>query len=261
MRKTILHHLPLYVLLTLLGCRASPDWNGTWKLNIAKSSFEGQVLTISVLADGEYRFEGVNSSHNLRCDGKDEPLGKNRTRVCTKSGAAALDIIQKKNGVTIGTTRDELSNDLNTLTTTIIEYRPNGSVVTAKTVFSRLSGAKDLAGKWRNVSYIQQHADMFLKLDNKVLHIDYPLGEQYIDAPLNGTETTVHERHAPEEATIIMRPMGSHKIAVTTKYQGRVFSRGYWKLSNDGRTIVSSWWSPDRPTNVGTLVYEKNRVP
>ena len=72
-------------LAAILGCRApSPDWNGTWKLNPTKSSFQGQVLTISISADGEYRFD-EKSSHTIRCDGKDRPIGNNRTlALCEK---------------------------------------------------------------------------------------------------------------------------------------------------------------------------------
>ena len=84
--------------VTMSGCRApSPDWNGTWKLNPAKSSYQGQVLTISISAEGEYRFD-ESTSHTLLCDGRARPIGNNRTLVCVRSGDTALDIIEKENG-------------------------------------------------------------------------------------------------------------------------------------------------------------------
>src|ERR1700722_3034387 len=83
-------------LFATLGCRApSPDWNGTWKVNPVRSSYQGQVFTISISADGEYHFDG-NSSHTLRCDGQDRPIGNNRTQVCVKSGDTVLDITQRQ---------------------------------------------------------------------------------------------------------------------------------------------------------------------
>jgi hypothetical protein len=88
----------LCALVATSGCRApSPDWNGTWKLNLTKSSYQGQVLTISISADVEYRFD-ESSSHTLRCDGKDRPTGNNRTLLCVKSGVAALDITLEEMG-------------------------------------------------------------------------------------------------------------------------------------------------------------------
>jgi hypothetical protein len=79
-----------------VGCRApSPDWNGTWKLNPSKSNFQGAIFTISISADGEYRFDDGGSSITYHCDGKDRPIEKNRTRACVKISAAALDLTQK----------------------------------------------------------------------------------------------------------------------------------------------------------------------
>ena len=84
-------------LAATLGCRApSPDWNGTWKLNPAKSNFQGPVLTISISADGEYRYDDGRSNFTFRCDGKDRPIGKNRTRACVKSSATVLDLTPKR---------------------------------------------------------------------------------------------------------------------------------------------------------------------
>jgi hypothetical protein len=118
-----------------IGCRApSPDWNGTWKLNPTKSNYRGQVLTISISADGEYCFD-ENSSHTLRCDGKVRPIGNNRTLVCVRSGVRVLDITLKENAVKTRVTRDELSTDGKVLTTTMNEFRPDGSVITAQIIF------------------------------------------------------------------------------------------------------------------------------
>ena len=188
-------------LAAMLGCRApSPDWSGTWKLNPTESSFQGQVLTILISADSEYRFD-EKSSHTIRCDGKDRPIGNNRTLVCVKRGVTALDITLKENGVKTRATHDELSTDGRVFTTTVTEFRPNGPVITSQTVFSRLSGSNDFAGQRLDTIYLQQHADMTLRLDNQDLHIEYPSAGQQIDAPLDGVEAVVRGPHAPEGTT------------------------------------------------------------
>ena len=239
------------------GCRApSPDWNGTWKLNSTKSSFQSQVLTISISADGDYRFD-ESSSHTLRCDGKDRPVGNNRTLVCVKSSATALDIIGKESGVKTRATHDELSTDGKEFTTTVTKFRPNGPVITFQTVFSRLSGANGFAGQWRDTSYLQQHADMTLRLDNQALHIDYPSTGEHIDAPLDGAESVVRGSNVPEGTTFAVRPAGKRDFRTATKRQGKVLTQGTLELSNDGRAITDSWWNPSQPADKGTLVYDK----
>jgi hypothetical protein len=234
----------------------SPDWNGTWKLNSTKSSYQGLVLTISISADGEYRFD-ESSSHTLRCDGKDRPIGNNRTLLCVKSGVTALDLILKENGLKTRATHDELSTDGKVFTTTVTEFRPNGSVIKSQIIFSRLSGSNGFAGQWRDTSYLREHAGMSLRLDNQALHIEYPSASQHIDAPLDGVEAAVRGPHVLEGTTITVRPAGNRKFLIVTKLHGKAFSQGSLGLSSDGRTITDTWWSPDRPSDRGTLVYEK----
>jgi hypothetical protein len=257
MRRAWFGRVVVCALFATQGCRTpSPDWNGTWKLNLTKSSYQGQVLTISISADGEYRFD-ESSSHTLHCDGKDRPIGNNRTGVCVKSGDTALDITQKENGVKTRATHDEVSSDGKVFTTTVTEFRPNGPVITNQIVFSRLSGSNGFAGQWEDASYIQQHADMTLRLDSQGLHIDYPSGGQYIDAPLNGVDAAVHGPHALDGTTYAVRLAGRSELLHLTKRNGKVFTQGSLKLSDDGRSIIDTWWSPDKPTARFTLVYEK----
>jgi len=250
----------LCALTATLDCRtASPNWNGTWKLNPTKSSYQGQVLTISISPDGEYRFD-ESSIFTLRCDGKDRPLGNNRTLVCVTTGATVLDIVQKENGVKTRATHDELSPDGKVFTTSVTKFRANGPTLTSQIVFSRLSGSNGFAGQWRDTSYLQQHADMTLKLDSQALHIDYPIAGQHIDAQLNGVDSAVGGLHAPAGTTFAARAAGNREFVTETKRYGKVFSQGALKLSNDGKTIktiINSSWKPDRPSEIGTLVYEK----
>ena len=257
MRNAWLGWVVFCALIAILGCRdPSHDWNGTWKLNSTESSFQSQVLTISIPAESEYRFD-EKSSHTIRCDGKDRPIGNNRTLVCAKGGVTALDITLKENGVKTRATHDELSTDGKVFTTTVTELRPNGPVVTSQIAFSRLSGSNDFAGEWRDTSYLQQHADMTLRLDNQALHIDYPSVGQHIDAPLDGDEAAVRGPHVLDGATLAVRPAGNREFLIVTKLHGKIFTQGSLKLSNDGRIIINSSWTPDRPAAKGTLVYDK----
>jgi hypothetical protein len=257
MNKSYFGLAVVFVLLAIQGCRApSPDWNGTWKLNPTKSSYRGQVLTISISADGEYRFD-ESTSHTLHCDGKDRPTGNNRTLLCTRSGVTALDITLRENGVKTRITHDELSTDGKVFTTTVTEFQPNGPVVTSQITFTRLSGADGFAGQWRDTSYLQQHADMTLRLDSQTLYIGYPSVGQKIDAPLNGVETAVRGPHIQEGSTFAIQPAGRREFRTITKREGKLFSQGSLELSKDGKSIANFWWNPSQPDDKGTLIYDK----
>jgi hypothetical protein len=169
----------------------------------------------------------------------------------------ALDITLKKNGAKTRATHDELSTDGKFFTTTVTEFRPNGPIVTSQIIFSRLSWPNGFAGRWRDTSYLQQHGDMTLRLDNQTLHIDYPNAGQQIKAPLDGVETAVRGPHVLEGSTFAVRPAGRREFRTVTKRQGKLFSQGTLELSEDGKTIANSWWNPSQSSDKGTLVYDK----
>jgi hypothetical protein len=258
MRRAWFGWIVFCALAVTLGCRApSPDWNGTWKMNPTESSYLGQIITISISTDGEYHFEEGKSSFTFRCDGKDRTIGNNRTQACVKSSVNLLELTRKENGVKTNVYRWELSADGTVLTLTGTAIHPSGPVIASQVVASRILGANDFAGEWRDTSYVLQHAGMILRLDNQALHIDYPSAGQHIDAPLDGVEAALHGAHVLEGATLAVQPAGNREFLIVTKRHGNIFTQGSLKLSNDGRIITDSWWNPDRPTDKGTLVYEK----
>ena len=237
--------------------RPSPDWNGTWRLNPSKGNYQGPILTISISAEGEYRYDDGSYSFTFRCDGKDRPIEGNRTRACVKGSATALDLTRKENGVKTNMYHWELSAGGKVLASTATAFRPTGPVVTGQLVATRISGSNDLAGQWRDTSYLQRHADMTLRVDNQALHISYPNAGQDIDAPFDGTDAPVHGPHAPEGVTSAARLVRRRELLISMRRNGKVLTQDSLELSNDGRVITYSWWNPDRPTDKGTFVYEK----
>lgn len=248
----------VFALFITQGCRApSPDWNGSWRLNPAKSSYQGTVFTISISGDGDYRYDNGNSSFTLRCDGKDRPMGNGRTQACVKSSDTVLDLTRKENGAKTSVYHWQLSADGTVLTATMTSLGPRGPVDTSQLVASRISGSNDFAGQWRDTGYLQRRSEMMLQLDSQALHISYPNAKQYIDLLFNGADAAVRGPHAPDGTTYAVRRAGRREILTLTKRNGKILTQGSLDLSSDGRTVTDTWWNPDRPDDKGTLVYEK----
>jgi hypothetical protein len=241
-----------------LSCRApSPDWTGTWKLDPTKSSFPGAVVSISISANGEYRYDDGIAKFTFRCDGKYRAIGKGRTEVCVKSSASSLDLIRRVNGVKTNASQWELSDSGKILTATATVFHPSGTSITHQVVTSRISGSNGFAGRWMDLSYLQRYANMTVTVDSHAVHIGYPSVGQQIDAPLDGADAVVRGPHVLEGSTFAVRPAGRREFRTVAKRQGKLFSQGTLELSNDGRAITDSWWNPSRPTDKGTLVYER----
>jgi len=168
-----------------------------------------------------------------------------------------LDLTQKENGARTSANHWELSVGGTVLTVTATAFRPSGSAITGQIIASRMSGSNDFVGQWRDTSYVRRHADLALRLDRQTLHLSYPSGGQYVDAPFDGADASVYGPHASEGLTYSARMVGRREIQTLTKRNGKALTQGSLELSNDGRVITESWWNPGQPTDRGVFVYEK----
>ena len=240
------------------GCRAlSGDWNCTWKLNVPRSSFQDQAITISISADGEYRYDDGFVSDTFRCDGKYRPIANNRTQACVKSSATTLDRTRMENGVKTNTSHWELSAGGKTLTMTATAFHPSGPGIMGQIVATRISGSNDFAGEWKDTSFLQPPPELTLRLDSQYLHISYPSVANYVDAPLNGADAAVQGPLAPEGMTYSVQSAGRREISILTKRNGKPLKQGSLELSGDGSVIMESWWAPGHPAEKSAFVYEK----
>jgi hypothetical protein len=260
MRNARLRCIIFCVLAAISGCGGlSPDWNGTWQLNVPKSRFQDQAITISILADGDYRYDDGFVSDTFRCDGEYRPIpiGKNRTQACVKSSATTLDRTRLENGIKTNTYHWELSAGGKTLTATATAFQPSGPVIMGQLVATRISGSNDFAGEWKDTSFLEPPAELTLRLDSRYLHISYPSVGNHVDAPLNGADAAMQGPLAPEGMTCSVQLAGRREISILTKRNGKPFKQGSLELSGDGRVMTYSWWNPDQPTYKGRFVYEK----
>jgi hypothetical protein len=258
MSRLLFGWVVLCALAVTLGCRGPfPDWNGTWKLNLSKSSYPRPVVTISISADGEYRYDNGSSSFTFRCDGKDQPIGKNGTQVCVKGGATTLDLTRKQNGVKANADHFELSSNGKVLTAVATAFTSSGPVTTSQVVASRVSGSNGFAGQWLASSYLQREAEMTVRIDSQFLHLSYSSGG-HVDASFDGVDAAWQGPHARGGTTTLsVRLVGRREVHTLTKSNGIALHQGSLKLSDDGRVITESWSNPGRPTDKGVLVYEK----
>lgn len=246
------------LLFVTLGCRSSfIQWNGKWRLNPLKSSFQGPVFTITVSADGEYQWHDGTSSYAFRCDGKFRPIEKNGLQACVKTSPTMLRLLRRENGTDTKSYLWELSEGGRIFTSTASTNYPTRTVVTGQLIASRLSGSLGFAGLWRNTTYLQQHAILMLKLDDHVLHVDYPSAGQHIDAPLDGVDTPVQGSRVLDGSTCSVRHVGSREFDTVTRRYGKVTTEVIMKLGGDGETITESWRNSDQPNDKGILVYDK----
>jgi len=158
--KRILYGLAMVVVSAALSnglmAQTSP-FVGTWKLNVAKSKFEGgpapKSLTRTVTAEGgglKYAFEGVTAdgskvsySFTSKLDGTDSavngsgmPAGAD-TVALKKTSATTTEGTMKKGGKEVGKASSELSKDGKTTTVVTTAKTADGKELKATSVYEK----------------------------------------------------------------------------------------------------------------------------
>src|SRR5215475_15719379 len=96
---------------------ADSPWNGTWKLDTAKSQLTGQTITYSERPGGMLHYEdGSTASFDFGLDGKEYKTWGNRSTVWTAAGRNSWDTIARIDGKVYAKGRFALSDDGRTLT-------------------------------------------------------------------------------------------------------------------------------------------------
>ena len=109
----VLMNKRLYCVCAALALVAAPcvaaasNWDGTWKLDPAKSKMTGSTVTITQ-NDNMYTLDTGSFKFSFGCDGKDYHVLPDRTISCTGSGNSYT-LVEKINGKVDATVKRTIS--------------------------------------------------------------------------------------------------------------------------------------------------------
>ncbi|MGC1653304.1 MAG: hypothetical protein WA722_10860, partial [Candidatus Sulfotelmatobacter sp.] len=245
------------ILIAIVSCRAaSPDWNGTWKLDPAKSDIPGPTIVVSISPDGMWHNSGGYIA-NFRCDGKGYQAMDILTVYCTQANNSDVEITAFKNGSKLIALHWGLSSDGKTLSIKSTSFHDDGSAKVKDSRYLRTSGSVGFAGGWRNVNPLEAIPSIRqISLQGHTLHQSIPEKGAYIDVTLDGTDAVIHGPLG-SGGSIALKERSPREFSATMKVHGEIVSVGYWQISADGHSLTDSYWVPGGPNKKAVLVYEK----
>jgi hypothetical protein len=248
----------------LLAASSSPalpnnaSWNGTWKLDRAKSH-TGETFTYSMNANGTVRYSNGGPLHYIfACDGKDYTEMPGYTTACKKVSDTAYNGTDKQNGKVVETWQQVISSEGRTMSLTTKLTRPDGSPYTDVETYERVSGTSGLIGEWKHVHVKRTPADiMTISISGTTLTLRVPRYKSSITAKLDGSDATLTGPAGQPEATMSLKLLDSRQIYEVEKWNGKVIAEDTLTLSADG-TRITDVMSFDWPRPVRrTYVFEK----
>jgi hypothetical protein len=249
-----------FAIAVAVSCSAATNqWDGTWKVNQEKSKFNVVTVTITDMGNGMYQMDTGSFKYKFSCDGKQYAMMADRMGTCTmKEKGKTWDTVTMANGTTLGTGHHEVSADGKTMTVTNNGTRADGTTYTLTETYMRTGSGMGMVGKWKEKKEMNSNpAPMVLKVNGDMLHREFPQSKSYSDSKLDGTVTSANGPQVPKGVTMSTKSMGANKLHLTMMLDGKAYNEQMWTLSSDGKMITIVSWSPDKPNEKETTVYDK----
>lgn len=241
---------------------ATSPWEGTWKLDAARSHLTGDTFTFSQGPGQMLHYsDGVNVSYDFGLDGKEYPSAYGRVTSWTPAGKNAWDSLTKMHGEVLAKGHRELSADGKTLTMTFSGSNADGSPYNEEDVYERTSGSEGLIGSWRSVKVKNPGGPQTFIITAPrpgVLHYVIPEMKATVEGPADGSDLAVSGGpEVPAKMTYAYKFLAPTKVSYTLKIDGKVDSRGEQTLAADGRTYTDVSWSPGKEGDKQTAIWVK----
>ena len=239
---------------------AGSPWDGTWKLNQAKSKLTGDVFTLTALPNGGFHVSspGHSMDRDYTCDGKDYIVVGDTTGTCKKIDETHYAMAGKLKGQPQWHGSSVVSGGGKYLTNTAHQRRPDGSEETDVNRYERVGAGTGRAGTWRNVKSSASVADtMTIKLMGDTMRSEMPAYKMVMTAKLDGSPATLEGPTAMKEFTMRVKAESPTRLHYVQALNGKPMGEGTQTLSADGKTLVEEDWEPGGTGEKQTYVYEK----
>lgn len=259
--KTALLVCSLLALPAGAALAADSPWNGTWKLDQAKSQFAGGTFTIAKGAGSMLHYsDGSTTEYDFAPDGKERKSWANRTMSWTASGKNTWDTVTKIDGKVFGKGHMTLAKDGTTLTESWSGTMPDGSAVHEDDVLARVSGTEGLIGTWRatKVTGGGGPAEFVINVPapGKV-HYVIPDMKLNVEASSDGSDNALTGPTIAPGSTISFQALSPTKMRYLMKVNGKPDNEGEQTLAADGHTFTDVNWTPGKESEKTTGIYVK----
>jgi hypothetical protein len=236
---------------------AGQSWDGTWKLNEAKSKFTGETYVIEDKGNGMMHVTRGTLSYDFACDGKPYTVLADRTITCTGSASSGYDYVIKGGDTVLSKSHRTFSADGKTMTVHGTDIRQDGSTQDFTDVWKREAGTSGLAGKWMNVKAQGASDTVVIEIKGDWIKVYSPLQKETVEGKMDGSNLAVKGPDTPPGFSQSIKPDGPNKLHYVVKYNDKVLSEGVQTLSADGKSFVDENWAPGKMNEKSRAVYDR----
>lgn len=241
--------------------RAQNPFAGTWKSDTQKNppAATGTVSYSLSPTGKEHYSNNRNSEYDFAIDGKEYHTDREASTVTwSRAGESAWDCTEKIREKVIRKIHLALSPDGQTLTTTYTWFNPGNRTAQGSSIFTRLSGGPGLEGTWKMVKRIEEPDTLTIAFPvsgQMYMYVD-PIDNTWV-GPTDGTFMEVQSPMSPPGMTTAYWVAGPRKMTFEIKLGDRTASLGTLEVSEDGKILSRTTWTPGKEEEKRVIILEK----
>ena len=228
--------LALALSVTVILTAAEPSFNGTWKLNVAKSQLGGVVYTFEKKPSGAWHYDGGGFTADFDLTGKEYTMPSGVAVTGKELNATSWELTFKMQGKLLSKSKVSLSGDKLMWASELTS--PDGKSVQQNSIDTRVAGGPGFAGKWKAGDITGASTTLQITESPDGITIRIPEVQQIVKGSFDGKDNPVTQAGQATKFTNAFAKAGSNGFKVTTKLNGKLFAEDLYTLSADGKTLT-----------------------
>ena len=240
MHKRTLSILMLLCLTSGSLLAADDPFVGKWKLNFAKSNFDGEQFGIEDLGGNKYKITSHNASSTIMADGTDQPDQFGSTTSIALIGSNAWKIVVKEGGKVAQSMTFTLSSH-GTIHIKGTNTKPDGSTFDWVVELKRVGSGSGWTGTWKEV---KEKRAFSYELDIEAYEAEgftfkSPDDLDVVSMMFDGKDYGAVGRDNPSDGALSSgKRVDEHSFKLTYKIKGKVVENRTYRVSPEGKTLT-----------------------
>jgi hypothetical protein len=218
---------------------ADTPFDGTWKLNTAKSDLAGETMSFKMAGAGTWKYTDSDQSYTFKADGTPivTPMGMQRT--FKKTGDGTFESTNTKGGVLLSTSTWTLSADGKTLEIESKGTKPNGDTFDNSTTFSHTSAGKGLEGSWKSTKVaLSSPNSLTLATSGSDVTLTISAIKATCQAKWDGKDYPASGPTVSDGLTLALTKTSAKSFKLVVKAKEKVLNIAHYTVAADGQSMV-----------------------
>jgi hypothetical protein len=219
---------------------ADSPFDGTWKLNTARSQLAGDTMSFSDAGNRSLQYTDSDQSYSFKPDGSPftTPLGIERT--FKKNGDGTYTSTNKNSGFLINTSTWKLSADGKTIVIDSKGTKPNGDSFENVTTYVRTSPGSGLIGGWKSTDVkLSSPNSLTLQSNGNDLTLAISAVKATCHAKWDGKDYPATGPTVTDNVTLAVTRTGPDSFKLVQKTKGKVLVIINYQVAGDGKTMTA----------------------